>query len=125
MSSHSATATMFVVIPIVCDFITIFQCLEKQTVRCHRLEVTHRHTLVATMADSILLMQTADFAAIAHTKQRRKDNVTPYINHPIGQPIDFSARGCCAVLILLTGVANLIATVGDVHDVQVLQAALL
>eukprot|EP00045_Choanoeca_perplexa_P012197 m.132177 g.132177 ORF g.132177 m.132177 type:complete len:207 (-) comp15921_c0_seq1:1483-2103(-) len=55
---------------------------------------------------SILLMQTADFAAIAHTKQRRKDNVTPYINHPIG-------------------VANLLATVGGVDDVEVLQAALL
>eukprot|EP00730_Choanoeca_flexa_P006130 TRINITY_DN1208_c0_g1_i1.p1 TRINITY_DN1208_c0_g1~~TRINITY_DN1208_c0_g1_i1.p1 ORF type:complete len:204 (+),score=55.75 TRINITY_DN1208_c0_g1_i1:2-613(+) len=58
------------------------------------------------MAASILLMQTADFAAIAHRTQKRKDGSTPYINHPIG-------------------VANLLATVGDVSDTETLQAALL
>lgn len=46
------------------------------------------------------------FAARKHRGQYRKDNVSPYINHPID-------------------VADLLARVGGVHDVEVLQAAIL
>lgn len=48
-----------------------------------------------------------NFAAIKHREQRRKDvEKTPYINHPIG-------------------VANIIASEGEVFDLEVLMAAVL
>ncbi len=59
------------------------------------------------MADSTQLLRAAAFAALKHRDQRRKgDHQAPYINHPIE-------------------VAALLATVGGVDDLGVLQAALL
>jgi guanosine-3',5'-bis(diphosphate) 3'-pyrophosphohydrolase len=59
------------------------------------------------MADSTQLLRALSFAALKHRDQRRKGNhQAPYINHPIE-------------------VARLIATVGGVDDVAVLQAAIL
>jgi len=56
---------------------------------------------------SVLLLKALSFAAARHRDQRRKgSHQAPYINHPIE-------------------VATLIATVGGVDDVAVLQAALL
>lgn len=46
------------------------------------------------------------FASKKHRLQKRKDSVSPYINHPID-------------------VADILARVGGVHDVEILQAALL
>ncbi|XP_043274290.1 guanosine-3',5'-bis(diphosphate) 3'-pyrophosphohydrolase MESH1 isoform X4 [Venturia canescens] len=63
-----------------------------------------------TMAESQSLcavMKAANFAAIKHTNQRRKDAAeTPYINHPLG-------------------VANILIQEGNVHDPDVIVAALL
>lgn len=59
------------------------------------------------MPDTTLLLRALDFAARKHRDQRRKGNhQAPYINHPIE-------------------VATLLATVGRVDDVAVLQAAIL
>ncbi|MEO5567947.1 MAG: HD domain-containing protein [Gemmatimonadaceae bacterium] len=59
------------------------------------------------MSSSAQLLRAVTFAATKHRDQRRKGNhQAPYINHPIE-------------------VATLIATVGGVHDVTVLQAAIL
>ena len=53
------------------------------------------------------LMEAAMFAAEKHRDCRRKDaDATPYINHPIA-------------------VANLLASVGEIDDIEILQAALL
>ncbi|MHA3771931.1 HD domain-containing protein [Verrucomicrobiota bacterium sgz303538] len=52
------------------------------------------------------LLGALHFAARKHAGQKRKDGVTPYINHPIA-------------------VAELLARIGKVGDVAVLQAALL
>ncbi|XP_043210293.1 guanosine-3',5'-bis(diphosphate) 3'-pyrophosphohydrolase MESH1-like [Amphibalanus amphitrite] len=53
------------------------------------------------------LLRAANFAAIKHKDQRRKDpDKTPYINHPIG-------------------VAYILMDEGDVTDIDVLQAAIL
>lgn len=52
------------------------------------------------------VIRAANFAAIKHKDQKRKDGKTPYINHPVG-------------------VANLIAELGKVTDPVILQAALL
>ncbi|XP_067645501.1 guanosine-3',5'-bis(diphosphate) 3'-pyrophosphohydrolase MESH1 isoform X2 [Eurosta solidaginis] len=52
------------------------------------------------------LMQGLQFAAIKHRTQRRKDNETPYINHPIN-------------------VATILAVEGGISDETVLVAALL
>uniref|UniRef100_UPI00358F3931 guanosine-3',5'-bis(diphosphate) 3'-pyrophosphohydrolase MESH1 n=1 Tax=Myxine glutinosa TaxID=7769 RepID=UPI00358F3931 len=53
------------------------------------------------------LLDAADFAAIRHGNQRRKDpEHTPYINHPLG-------------------VANILSKEGGVDELVVLQAALL
>lgn len=52
------------------------------------------------------LLTALAFAADKHRHQKRKDDVTPYINHPIA-------------------VAELMAKVGEVTDVIALQAALL
>jgi len=55
----------------------------------------------------IALVSAFDFAAKKHATQRRKDaEETPYINHPIG-------------------VANILCKEGGVHDLAVLQAAVL
>nr|CAB3252155.1 guanosine-3',5'-bis(diphosphate) 3'-pyrophosphohydrolase MESH1-like [Phallusia mammillata] len=57
--------------------------------------------------DLQLLVSTANFAAIKHKDQRRKDpDQTPYINHPIG-------------------VAEILSKEGNVSDIEVLQGALL
>ena len=57
--------------------------------------------------DSVILLETVNFAAEKHRKQRRKDpDGTPYINHPIG-------------------VARILSHEGGVTDIEVLQAALL
>lgn len=58
--------------------------------------------------DSILLLvRAADFAAVAHRDQRRKNpSQTPYINHPIG-------------------VAAILTELGGITDPDVLAAALL
>ncbi|KAM4596433.1 guanosine-3',5'-bis(diphosphate) 3'-pyrophosphohydrolase MESH1 [Fundulus diaphanus] len=57
--------------------------------------------------EAVLLLETVDFAAEKHRKQRRKDaEGTPYINHPIG-------------------VARILSYEGGVTDIEVLQAALL
>lgn len=54
-----------------------------------------------------LVMKAANFAAVKHRKQRRKDpEETPYINHPIG-------------------VANILTEEGGITDPVVIQAALL
>lgn len=52
------------------------------------------------------VIKAANFAAIKHKKQIRKDGETPYINHPIG-------------------VANILVFEGGITDSVVLQAALL
>ncbi|XP_061886516.1 guanosine-3',5'-bis(diphosphate) 3'-pyrophosphohydrolase MESH1 [Entelurus aequoreus] len=58
-------------------------------------------------SDAVLLVETVDFAARKHRKQRRKDEEgTPYINHPIG-------------------VARILSHEGGVTDIETLQAALL
>lgn len=52
-------------------------------------------------------MEAANFAAIKHKDQRRKDkDETPYINHPIG-------------------VARILSHEASIDDVEILQAALL
>jgi len=54
-----------------------------------------------------LLLRVTEFAASKHRDQRRKDNArTPYINHPIA-------------------VANIISNEGEVHDINILCAAVL
>src|SRR5215204_5537826 len=59
------------------------------------------------MTDSTRLLRALTFAAAKHRDQRRKGNhQAPYINHPIE-------------------VATLVATVGGVDDIAVLQAAIL
>ncbi len=67
--------------------------------------------MASTKLDNTLamsgLLEAVLFAAEKHRKCRRKDvDATPYINHPIT-------------------VANLVASVGKIGDVEVLQAALL
>ncbi|XP_014867159.1 PREDICTED: guanosine-3',5'-bis(diphosphate) 3'-pyrophosphohydrolase MESH1 [Poecilia mexicana] len=58
-------------------------------------------------SEAALLLETVNFAAEKHRKQRRKDpEETPYINHPIG-------------------VARILSYEGGVTDIEVLQAALL
>ncbi|KAF4522188.1 hypothetical protein B566_EDAN007336 [Ephemera danica] len=53
------------------------------------------------------LLKCVNFAALKHSRQRRKDaEETPYINHPIG-------------------VANILASEAGVTDLEILQAALL
>ncbi len=52
------------------------------------------------------LLGALHFAARKHAGQKRKDGMTPYINHPIA-------------------VAELLARIGKVEDVAILQAALL
>lgn len=57
--------------------------------------------------ETALLLRAAAFAAAKHRQQRRKDpDASPYINHPLG-------------------VAEILATVGGVTDIVLLQAALL
>jgi guanosine-3',5'-bis(diphosphate) 3'-pyrophosphohydrolase len=59
------------------------------------------------MSDTTAVLRAASFAAAKHRQQRRKDpDASPYINHPLA-------------------VAELLATVGSVTDVALLQAALL
>jgi guanosine-3',5'-bis(diphosphate) 3'-pyrophosphohydrolase len=61
----------------------------------------------APSTDSTHLLAAMTFAAEKHRRQRRKDSdATPYINHPIA-------------------VAELLARVGQVHDLAALQAAIL
>uniref|UniRef100_A0A4W5PJD7 Guanosine-3',5'-bis(diphosphate) 3'-pyrophosphohydrolase MESH1 n=1 Tax=Hucho hucho TaxID=62062 RepID=A0A4W5PJD7_9TELE len=58
-------------------------------------------------SDSVILLETVNFAAEKHRNQRRKDaEQTPYINHPIG-------------------VARILSHEGGITDIEVLQAALL
>ncbi|KAL1444295.1 hypothetical protein MTO96_007081 [Rhipicephalus appendiculatus] len=53
------------------------------------------------------LIETVNFAAIKHRKQRRKDeDATPYINHPIG-------------------VARILTHEANIYDIATLQAAIL
>ena len=52
------------------------------------------------------ILKALEFAALKHRDQRRKDEVTPYINHPIA-------------------LANVLFLEGGVHDPAVLTAALL
>lgn len=60
-----------------------------------------RSTIAAELLDAVM------FAAERHRNQRRKDaEASPYINHPIA-------------------LAHLLATVGDVDDLDVLRAAIL
>ncbi|MGH0128223.1 UNVERIFIED_CONTAM: hypothetical protein FKN15_044935 [Acipenser sinensis] len=57
--------------------------------------------------ETVLLLETVNFAAEKHKTQRRKDpEATPYINHPIG-------------------VARILSYEGGITDITVLQAALL
>ena len=56
--------------------------------------------------DSKLITKAANYAAIAHCRQMRKDGYTPYINHPIG-------------------VAHILTDLGNVTDCNVIVAALL
>lgn len=58
-------------------------------------------------SDLSVIIRAADFAAVKHRNQKRKDpEETPYINHPIG-------------------VANILVTEGKISDPDVIQAALL
>jgi guanosine-3',5'-bis(diphosphate) 3'-pyrophosphohydrolase len=57
-------------------------------------------------SDVATLLAAAHFAATRHRLQHRKDDVSPYVNHPVE-------------------VAQLVAAVGGVSDVEVLAAALL
>eukprot|EP00055_Hartaetosiga_balthica_P005531 m.16363 g.16363 ORF g.16363 m.16363 type:complete len:206 (-) comp4606_c1_seq1:19-636(-) len=62
---------------------------------------------MSSLSDLAVLVETTQFAAVAHRNQRRKDEAaTPYINHPVG-------------------VAHLISSVGKVDDLLTLQGALL
>lgn len=56
--------------------------------------------------DTTFLLRATKFAADKHRNQKRKDDVTPYINHPIE-------------------VTELLARIGKVTDVEILAAALL
>ncbi|CAG0921505.1 unnamed protein product, partial [Notodromas monacha] len=57
--------------------------------------------------EAVRLLRCANFAAIKHARQRRKDpQQTPYINHPLG-------------------VAQILADEGGITDVEVLMAAVL
>lgn len=59
------------------------------------------------MSETTAVLRAASFAATKHRQQRRKDpDASPYINHPLA-------------------VAELLASVGGVTDVALLQAALL
>ena len=54
-----------------------------------------------------MLLKAINFAAIKHSKQRRKDpDSSPFINHPIG-------------------VAYLIQSVGEINSPEILSAAIL
>lgn len=60
-----------------------------------------------TALDPGLLLHSIHFACIKHRDQRRKNKIAaPYINHPVG-------------------VAHILWTEGGVHDIEVLQAAIL
>ena len=58
------------------------------------------------MKDLGKILYAASFAAEKHRLQKRKDEIQPYINHPIE-------------------VANLLVNVGDIHDTDTVVAALL
>lgn len=60
----------------------------------------------STSNDLSSVIFACNFAAVAHRNQLRKDNKTPYINHPIG-------------------VAHLLTRIGGVDDPIVIQGALL
>lgn len=73
----------------------------------HSIFCCDTHPITYTMAELMLLLKTADFAARKHKDQRRKAaDSAPYINHPVG-------------------VAYIAASLGGITDVVVLQAALL
>lgn len=58
-------------------------------------------------SDFAILTKTVHFAACKHKNQRRKDSeATPYINHPLG-------------------VADYLTSIGNVHDLVTIQAAIL
>lgn len=59
-----------------------------------------------TMSELVVLVRTSNFAALKHGFQKRKGNGLPYIVHPIG-------------------VAHILANEAQVHELVVLQAALL
>eukprot|EP00055_Hartaetosiga_balthica_P005532 m.16366 g.16366 ORF g.16366 m.16366 type:complete len:71 (-) comp4606_c1_seq2:31-243(-) len=41
---------------------------------------------MSSLSDLAVLVETTQFAAVAHRNQRRKDEAaTPYINHPVGE----------------------------------------
>lgn len=64
------------------------------------MSVIHPPTMAAGLLGAL------HFAARKHAGQKRKDGITPYINHPIA-------------------VAELLARIGKVEDIVILQAALL
>lgn len=97
----------------VCAFNTAVPARSKDVLEQHRQLAMADKPVVEDSgevngSESIIsLINCADFAAIKHRNQRRKDkNETPYINHPVG-------------------VAKILAVEGGITDPVVLQAALL
>ena len=77
--------------------------------------------------DTAVVMKAANFAAVKHRDQRRKDSVkTPYINHPIGVAYILTKEGITLTLILIHAITiKAYPTSAEIHDPVVLQAALL
>ena len=74
---------------------------------CFPLQSTIASSLLLKMSGLKEVLKAVNFAAVKHTRQRRKDGKdTPYINHPVG-------------------VANILADEGGVDDPVVIQSALL
>jgi guanosine-3',5'-bis(diphosphate) 3'-pyrophosphohydrolase len=65
-----------------------------------------RHMTTQSESGLPLILKALEFAALKHRDQRRKDEVTPYINHPIA-------------------LANVLCQEGGIRDEVVLAAALL
>ncbi len=52
------------------------------------------------------LLQALDFAAKKHKLQRRKDNTTPYINHPIGVALLLEQAGITDTKVLMAALLH-------------------
>ncbi|CAD6196312.1 unnamed protein product [Caenorhabditis auriculariae] len=79
---------------------------EKSSEKSFDMEKKKPTLLFAEPSDMELVIRAADFAARRHRHQKRKDNATPYINHPLG-------------------VAHILTSEAKVYDAVTLAAAIL